>query len=74
MIDSLPSGENRSHYMKHIYVSVSKLHGELLYNIGYTGELIEIDYMFQLARFLICVFAHYACHTNSLSKNDLIVA
>ena len=60
--------------MEDIYVSVSKLHGELLYNIGYTGELIEIDYMFQLTRFLICGFAHYACHAKSLSKKDLIVA
>jgi len=60
--------------MKDIYVSVFKLHGELLYNIGYTGELIEIDYMFQLTRFLIFDFAHYACHAKSLSKNDLIAA
>ena len=61
--------------MKHIYVSGSKsVHGELLYHFGYTDELIEIDYMLQLARFLICAFAHYACHTKNLSKNDFIVA
>jgi len=59
--------------MKHLRFSI-QIGWRITYKIGYTGELIEIDYMFQLVRFFICVFAHYACLTKILSKNNLIVA
>ena len=58
--------------MKNSYVSGSKLDGELLYHIGYTGELIEIDIL-QLARFLMCFYS-LCMSDKEFIQNDLIVS